>query len=336
MKRSLFFTLTIVFAVQTIFAQTFKNKTVKDLLDSTIVVMQQHAINAKTVNWAQTKENAYKMAANLNNPYEMGDVTRYLYACLKDFHGKFSYRDSDFQWHGKPVANPDSVLNQWKIRAGIKTQLLANDIGYIKVPSMSGQNIKELNIKAQGLNDSLCTLLAHNIKGIILDLRINGGGAMFPMILGLEQLLGNGKVGEFVGDKDEVWLIKNNRFYVDTALRSAVVPKLNINASAIPVVILTSPATGSSGEFLVIAFKGRKNTILLGSKTAGYVTSTNGFYVDNKMGFALLSVGYGKDRTGKGYKEALEPDIALTAVDKFNDIKNDEKVKAAMKWITAH
>ena len=37
-----------------------------------------------------------------------------------------------------------------------------------------------------------------NVTGIILDLRLNGGGAMFPMMLGLEQLLHDGKIGSFV------------------------------------------------------------------------------------------------------------------------------------------
>ena len=41
-------------------------------------------------------------------------------------------------------------------------------------------------------------LLDKHVTGIILDLRLNGGGAMFPMMLGLEQLLHDGKIGSFV------------------------------------------------------------------------------------------------------------------------------------------
>jgi hypothetical protein len=49
-----------------------------------------------------------------------------------------------------------------------------------------------------------------------------------------------------------------------------------------------------------------------------------------------LSVGYGTDRNGKIYKEALKPDITIKSVDEFNDIANDEKVKAAIKWLKLH
>ncbi len=45
-----------------------------------------------------------------------------------------------------------------------------------------------------------------------------------------------------------------------------------------------------------------------------------------------LAIGYSADRNGKIYKDAIKPDIPFTSIDKFNDIVDDEKVKAAMKW----
>ena len=108
-----------------------------------------------------------------------------------------------------------------------------------------------------------------------------------------------------------------------------------MNAQNIPVVILVGPGTGSSGEFFLMAFNGRKNTVLLGSQTAGWVTVNTGLPI-NDTAFMNLSVGYGADRNETIYKEALEPDITITSVDKFNDIANDDKVKAALKWLTLH
>jgi len=158
---------------------------------------------------------------------------------------------------------------------------------------------------------------------------------MFPMILGVNQLLSQGFLGSFRTKKKEDWLIKNNGFFIDTTLLTEVKPKCNVNAQNIPIVILVGPGTGSSGEFFVIALKGRKNTILLGSQTAGWVTVNTGIQI-NDTAFMNLSVGYGADRNGKIYKEALEPDIPVTSLDKFNDIANDEKVKAAIKWLKLH
>ena len=337
MKRIFFSFVILIIAINTptVCAQSIKNPVVKKLIDTCITIMKDNAVNANAVNWAELKEHAYEKAANLKSPYEMGEVIRYLYQSINDFHGSFFYRDSTFQWNGKALAISDSIMNQWKKRAGIKKELLDNGIGYLRIPSMMGNSLTDYNKLAQKLNDSLCVLLAHNIKGIILDLRINGGGAMFPMILGVKQLLGEGKVGSFYGKKEETWYIKGNQFYVDTALRAVIVPKYNVDVSTMPIVILTGPGTGSSGEFLTIAFKGRKRTVLLGAETVGYVTSITGIKINNEA-FMNLAIGYGKDRDGKAYKEAIKPDIPFTAVDKFNDIKTDEKVKAAIDWIERH
>jgi C-terminal processing protease CtpA/Prc len=84
-----------------------------------------------------------------------------------------------------------------------------------------------------------------------------------------------------------------------------------------------------------MAFKGRKNTIILGDTTAGYLTVNKGFKINNDA-FMNLSVGYGKDRNGKTYKNALKPDILVNSPDKFNDLKNDEKIKAAVKWLKSN
>ena len=92
--------------------------------------------------------------------------------------------------------------------------------------------------------------------------------------------------------------------------------------------MLVSLVTGSAAECFIIAFKGRKATVLLGSETAGYVTSNTGFRI-NDNAFINLSIGYSADRYGKIYKEAIKPDIPFVSPDSFNDLINDEKVKAA-------
>ena len=79
--------------------------------------------------------------------------------------------------------------------------------------------------------------------------------------------------------------------------------------------------------------KGRKNTLLLGEKTGGYVTGNEGYVLASVRSYMLLSTSYGADRNGKLYTAAITPDVKVNAPDKFNDIPNDEKVKAAVKWI---
>jgi carboxyl-terminal processing protease len=226
-------------------------------------------------------------------------------------------------------------MNEWKKGVQSLALMLDNNIGYLRIPSMPVPNKDDFNTKAQKLNDSLCSLLTKNVKGIILDLRLDGGGALHPMILGVEQLLKPGYMGSFRIKKKESWFIRDNGFYVDTTLYSKITPRCNVNAQTIPVVMLVSPHTGSAAECFIIAFKGRDNTVLLGSKTAGYVTVNTGIPINNTA-FMNLAIGYNADRNERVYKDAIEPDIPFESVDKFNDIANDEKVKAAIKWLKLH
>jgi carboxyl-terminal processing protease len=312
------------------FAQSIKNAKIKFFIDTTITIMKSKAVNADKVNWTTIKNTAYQKASSLDDPNKMGDVLRFIFSSINDSHGAFFYRDSTFKWQNKKIEFSDSIRNEWKKGYTVKSQMLDSKVGYLSIPSMSAGNKKESDANAQNLNDHLSALLDKGVKGIVIDLRTNGGGAMFPMILGLQQLLKPGIVGSFTGKKEQNWYVKDNKFYTDTVL-STIVPKSKINAQAMPIVMLISPITGSSAEFLIIAFKGRENTILLGSKTAGAVTSVEGMKVDEA--YMYLSVGYGKDSNGKLYKEAIEPDIPFKAVDNFNNLKADEKVQAAMKWI---
>ncbi|MET3979954.1 carboxyl-terminal processing protease [Mucilaginibacter sp. UYP25] len=321
--------------INTALSQNFKNQEVKFLIDTTIIIMKNNAVNAANVDWSVLRESALNKASNLNSPYELGKVMRGLYKSIGDFHGAFFYRDSTFQWHGKDLPVSDSVMKEWNKRSGIKTDILDKDIGYLRIPSMPGGGKDDYDKKGQALNDSLCKILTANIKGIIIDLRINGGGAMHPMIIGVEQLLGNRKVGSFLNKRKEDWVIKDNSLYIDTSLLTAIKPKCNVEGQSIPVVLLIGPGTGSSGEFLTMAFKGRKNTVFIGTETAGYVTVNSGIAI-NKFAFMNLSIGYGQDRIGNSYTNAILPDIRLEAPENFNSLKNDTNVKAAIKWLNAH
>jgi carboxyl-terminal processing protease len=304
----------------------------KFLIDTTIEVMKENAVNSNKVDWPKLKAMALAESKNAVNICDLGVVFRKLLQSLNDFHGTVFCGDSTFKWsRGEPEMS-DSVKNEWKKGVFLQKEILQGNIGYLRVPYMSYVERPELDKKAQALNDSLCELLNKNVKGIVLDLRLNGGGAMFPMMLGLQQLLGEGKIGSFSKKNGEAWLLHNNGFYLDSNLLVAITPKCLAIQNALPVAVLIGPATGSSGEFLAMAFKKRKNTIFIGNNTAGYVTSIQGFTINETISL-YLSTGYGKDREGKAYTTALMPDISNDGPDSFNDIPNDKKVLAAMKWI---
>ncbi|HVM89922.1 MAG TPA: S41 family peptidase [Puia sp.] len=318
----------ICFSIYSSFGQS---KEIKLLLDTTIAIMKSNAVNRDKVNWEKIENNIYSEAVN-KNAYQLGTIFRTLFQSLNDFHGYFQCGDSIYRWHRPEPKDLDSLINEWKKGVRIQTRILEDNIGYLRVPSMSFAERNELDKKAQTLNDSLCSLLDKNVHGIVLDLRLDNGGAMYPMILGLEQILHNGKLGSFESKNATNWILKDNGFYLDTLLLNEIIPKCKITDKNIPVAILIGKGTGSSGEFLTIAFKKRKNTIFIGTNTAGYITTTQGFQI-NDASFLLLSTGYGRDRTGQTYKASIKPDNYNNALDNFNDISNDKKVLEAIKWL---
>ena len=329
LKLTVLLAISSVLVANTVFAQSGD---VKFLIDTSIEIMRRHSVNSNAVNWNKLKRQALKEAANDTSAYRLGRAIQKLYKALNDYHGTFYYKDSVFRWsHNVPVVS-DSIMNEWKKGASVKTFVLENNIGYLRVPGMQYSGKQDCDMKAQNLNDSLCLLLEKNIKGLIIDLRLNAGGAMFPMILGVQQLLKKGQVGSFQSKKNEKWYLSDSSFSIDTTLLANIKPKCTMNAQNIPVVILTSPPTGSSAEFFIISFRGRPKTVLLGSKTAGFTTGIEGFPIKNGA-YILLSTSYGVDRNGVVYKKAFDPDIPLTSKDSFNNIPEDEKVKAAIKWL---
>jgi len=332
MKLLTVITLIIALSGQKSFSQDIKCPECKQLLDTTIAIMKSNAVNSQKVNWNHVSTEAYELSKNAKSPYELGHVFSYLFKSINDFHGAFFYGDSTFKWnHNEPLVN-DSIQAQFFKGAKIKTGILEGRVGYLRIPSMSAFSKEDFNVKAQKLNDSLCYLLSKNIKGLIIDLRLDGGGAMHPMILGVEQLIKQGKIGSFYTKKKEDWFIKGNTFFVDTVSLANIAPKCNIDASNIPVVIITSSVTGSAAECFIIAFRGRPNTILLVTTTAGYVTVNNGFQINENAGINL-SIGYSADRTGKMYKKAFNPDITMNSPDNFLIIENDKKIKSALNWL---
>ncbi len=320
--------VTILFLNATSFAQS---QEVKHLLDTTILLLKEHSVNARKIDWTKLTNKATADSKQIQSPSGLGPLMRYLFDAVNDFHGSFGYMDSVFKLPLRGIEPSDSVKNEWSKGIGIEVQTVAKGIGYLRIPYMSNEDKEGLDRKAQLLNDSLCALMQNNVRGLIIDLRLNGGGAMFPMILGISALLDTGRIGSFTADKS-IWYLRDRNFLLDTTTM-ATLDSVCIIARNLPVAVLIGAGTGSSGEFLAVALKSRANTKFFGSKTAGYVTSIMGFNLAPSA-YVHISTGYGADKNGRIYKQAIRPDVFVDAADSFNDLPNDGKVRAAIKWLS--
>jgi carboxyl-terminal processing protease len=49
--------------------------------------------------------------------------------------------------------------------------------------------------------------------------------------------------------------------------------------------------------------------------------------------YFYLASGYEEDRNGKIYFQQIDPDIEILGGDNFENLLNDKKIEAAIKWI---
>lgn len=150
--------------------------------------------------------------------------------------------------------------------------------------------------------------------GWIVDLRDNGGGTMWPMLLGMApllrtSLLNNEDVGTFeTAHGPERWTL------TATAVQLAGKPLLDFGQSGhvlrqpgAPVAVLFGPRTGSSGEASVLAWRGRAQTRSFGQPTAG-VSTGNVVHTLADGSRLVLTTSVMQDRDGRGDGLKIEPD----------------------------
>ena len=149
-------------------------------------------------------------------------------------------------------------------------------------------------------------------RGWVVDLRGNLGGSMWPMLAAVAPLLGgDGRIGAFV-DRDghrTPWRL--SRGCVGTArwaLRRRALARCNDPRPLPgPVLVLTDERTASSGEAVVVAFRGAPGVRSCGRATHGFSTA-NDVVVLPDGATLLITCAALADRTGTVHAGRLHPD----------------------------
>ncbi len=309
---------------------------VKLVLDSSISLLQQYALNTKTTNWPLVKQSAYAKAANATTWQGLDSAVSYLFEVVNDHHGWLSAGDAEIRWHLKQELKfSEAVKNEIAKGNRIVKKVLPGNIGYLRLPGMM-LDTSQYNKKAQQLADSLYALEQSGATKIIIDLRLNAGGTMFPMIAGVTSLLGNGK---FIGGANsegvvqEMSVAANGKFYSADGGMAEVSNSCSKLSPKTTVVVLTSNLTGSAGECVAVAFKGRKHTRFIGEPTAGFTIGNNGHWIiEGKAGIVIAESAI-VDRNKNIYYTNVLPDELVLGGDNFEDYLQDKKIQAAMRWM---
>lgn len=304
------------------------------VLDTAIAKMQQHSLHRSEIDWNKFRERAYKATAGITDPDSFYNKFPLFFEWLKDDHGGLQHDAAYISWGKQNERSNPRYLYFDSIAA--KTPALKverwNDLAYFRVPGGTTRSVTKV-IKL--ITDSLCTIDPSTVKGLILDLRLNRGGNVWFNLATLATLIGEGNAGgiHYLDDRaSQTTRIVNGKVFGNGQWYGTDSTSCQLFSSHIPVVLLTSPITASSAETLLLAFKGRPNTLVIGEPTGGYTTSNNSFPLTDHLTL-VLATAYMMDRSGKVYTGAVVPDSLLSDGDNFNDLTLDKKVIAALKWL---
>jgi carboxyl-terminal processing protease len=334
--RLLLVTFSILLFQNTIHAQ--QPDSVRIFVDSALNIMQRHSMYAQNVNWQTVRDSAHLLANDATTYPDAAPALKYAFNQLQDKHGWLVLNDTDYH---NPAFPPDTghltpALKNAALNFGGKVfSRRIQNYAYLNIPYFGGQSGAQMNAFAQRIQDSLCKAVTPAVKGIIIDLRLNGGGNVIPMLIGVSNVLGNGVVAQSHGGDGNITgrtVIEN---YSVTVLDTIVIrlQKACGDFTKLPVAVLIGPMTGSSGESVAIAFSTRPKTLLLGEETAGFTTSNSGFLLPGTNNGIVIGEDFMTDKNGKEYRNGVPPQFAVDGGDNYDDFTGDRKIKVALQWL---
>lgn len=168
----------------------------------------------------------------------------------------------------------------------VDSKMLEDNIGYIKITSFSENTYKDFKA-------DLDKLKSEGIKGLVIDLRNNGGGLLTVCKDIADELIGEGTI---VYTKDN----KGNTEYLKSDKR-----KLDL-----PIALLTNEGSASASEILTGAVLDNKEGISVGTTTFGKGLVQSVRELKDGTGYKLTTAQYftpnGDYINGKGIKPTIE------------------------------
>jgi carboxyl-terminal processing protease len=131
------------------------------------------------------------------------------------------------------------------IMKSVKGEMLDNNVGYIRIAAFQANTGDEFK-------KALSDLRSKNMKGLVLDLRNNGGGLLDQSIAVADEMVGEGLIV----------------YTIDNQGRKEVAPA-DENKLGVPLAVLVNGGTASASEIVSGAVKDSKTGVLVGTRTFG-------------------------------------------------------------------
>jgi len=299
-------------------------------LDDALAVLERNSINGLSLDWRDLRTAAGRQARGADAPSGVYPALRYAIYELGDRHSYLLAPRAQAALDRAPVSNARTG------RAAVlpRAERLAGAYGYVAVPGFAGGSAQAQVEFAEQVQASIENVDLSGTCGWILDLRLNNGGNLWPMLAGVGPLLGEGEAGASLypdGRRTSIWYRDGQAGFGDYAQLRVREPYRP--AAPPPVAVLLGPGTASSAEVLAVAFRGRAGTLSFGTPTSGLSAGNRTFVLAD--GAALvLTVAATADRAGRVYADAIEPERPVQAAREAGAATLDDvQVRAAADWL---
>lgn len=287
-----------------------QEKYVKSALD----IIEAKSFKHDQINWKDFRSKVLKYGRNDKTIDDAHKTIKYALSLLHDGHSHFvSSKVFRRQLSASPIEKIDAIESDFE-----------NQIGYIKIPGFGGTD-SLCNAFALRLQQIIKEIDNNNLKGWIIDLRNNTGGNMWPMLLGIGPIIGDGTAGYFVNDKKDfmAWGYSDGKTFSGETFIVDSVCDYELRNKNKKIAVLINNRTMSSGEAIAIAFKGLPNTRFFGNKTRGLTTGNSSIFLSDSSMIALMTVVFA-DRDSTVYGIPLIPDEI---------VETDDPKEVAISWI---
>jgi len=295
-------------------------------LDQAIALLRAHHINSAKADWPRLIAEAHAEIAGAKTSAGTYSAIRDLIGALGVRHTFLMPPPTKSQIDAAAKAGPTGVVAGTEMPT---SALLDGRIGVVRLPGLdtfAPGGAERAKTYPAILRAGLEQLDKANLCGWIVDLRNDTGGNMWPMLAGLDPLLGASPFGVFVSSAGatQSWSrTPGGIVSVAAEPASPAPPAFALKHAAAPVAVLIGPNTTSSGEMTALALIGRPGVRTFGGASGGFLSGNTVLPLPDGAHIAVTEVLV-RDRTGKDYAEMIQPDVPTSP---------DMAEQAAKAWI---
>ncbi|MDJ0644105.1 MAG: S41 family peptidase [Erythrobacter sp.] len=289
-------------------AAAVEDETPEAYLENALSLLEANHINRDRADWQALGEAARTLTVNADSPADTHAAIRAVIIALDEKHSYLIPPRPPRSRSGSSSGNRTSTAPPMP-----EGELLPDGIAYVSIPPLTTvQGRQSVGVQYRDVLQSLLEDLDTGAScGWIIDLRKNYGGNMWPMLNGLDPLLGNGPFGYFVGQTGRsAWVRTQTGISpVDGETASLAIPSFALGNADRPIAVLIGGKTTSSGEMVAVALIGAPNSRSFGQPTANFTTAVVPYELSDGaiLGVTTSRIAFASGEIVEG---AIQPDVA--------------------------